>query len=124
MGIAVTTIRSADRGPSARPPCERCNSATRLFRRAPHQRLKLPFEQWSFECSACHHVQMRAIHPDWSQGVVMFMCPKAERPIDSGIGADLDNLLQIRNIIIPVDCPYCNELHEFEIVEGFIDRPA
>ena len=61
---------------------------------------------------------MRAIHPDWSQGVVMFMCPKAERPIDSGIGADLYNLLQIRNIIIPVDCPYCNELHEFEIVDG------
>jgi hypothetical protein len=120
----VATIRNSDRGPSARPPCARCGGETRLFRRAPHPGLKLPFERWSFECATCQHVQSRTIHPDWSQGVVMFICPKAERPIDSGIGVDLDNLLQIRNIWVPIPCPYCDETHEFEIATGFIDRPA
>jgi hypothetical protein len=49
----------------------------------------------------------------------IFICPRSQAFINSGIAMDAPTFRQTRNVTLSLDCPHCPTRHKMKIARGF-----
>jgi hypothetical protein len=55
---------------------------------------------------------------------LIFICPRTEREVDSGVGSEIGTLLRIRDQKVRVRCTACGEWHEWHVRDAFLAKAA
>jgi hypothetical protein len=54
---------------------------------------------------------------------LLFQCPNTRRPITVGLRIDYANLRNVQPVTISLICPLCNQPHQWQLHEGWIEEP-
>jgi hypothetical protein len=52
---------------------------------------------------------------------LLFVCPKTNKRVPTGIEADVQNLKALWKETLKVKCPHCSEMHEISVRETYIN---
>jgi hypothetical protein len=55
---------------------------------------------------------------------LLFTCPRTGRPVDAGIGIELNTLLRIRGNSLRIHCPCCGDYHEWKVRDAQLAKAA
>ena len=51
-------------------------------------------------------------------GSLLFRCPNSGQEFESGVHTDIASLDLVRDLLVKLWCPICNEVHELTIKRG------
>jgi hypothetical protein len=54
---------------------------------------------------------------------LLFQCPRTERQVMTGIDINIAALRQVQPVTVRLHCPFCDNTHEWKLMDGVIGDP-